>query len=67
MNAVVLCSRAPQNVMLNQALQRRSRAVMAKKCTKKREARAELSFCQSKAFAFAVLVDVAVVVAQAPY
>ena len=40
---------------------------MAKKCTKKREARAELSFCQSKAIAFAALVDVAVVVAKAPY
>ena len=31
---------------------RRSRAVTAKKCTKKRDARAELLFCQSKAIAF---------------
>ena len=41
----------------------------AKKCTKKRDARAELLFCQSilNLLFFAVLVDVAVVFAQAPY
>ena len=35
-----------------------SRGVTAKKCTKKRDARAKLLFCQSKPFCFfAVLVD----------
>ena len=45
----------------NKAFSRHTRAVTAKKCSKKREARAEL-FCQSKptVFLFAVLVDVAV-------
>ena len=40
------------------------RAVKAKKCTKKRNARAKLLICHSKpSCVFAVLVDVAVVVA----
>jgi len=43
---------------------RRCRAVTAEKFTKKRDARAKLLFCQFKPIAFfAVLVDVAVVVA----
>ena len=52
----------------NKLSSRRSRAVTAKKCTKKRDARAELLFCQSilNLLFFAVLVDVAVVF-QAPY
>ena len=39
---------------------------MAKKCTKKRDARAKLLFCQSQPIAcfFAVLVNVTVVVAR---
>ena len=54
---------------INSESSRRSRAVTAKKCTKKRDARAELLFCQSilNLLFFAVLVDVAVVFAQAPY
>ena len=42
---------------------------MAKKCTKKRDARAKLLFGQSRPIAFlpSVLVAVAVVVAQVPY
>ena len=36
----------------DQAFSRRSRAVTVKKCTKKRDARAELLFCQSKPIAF---------------
>ena len=44
---VVLCSRPPQNVK-----SRRICAVTAKKCTKRRDALAELLFCQSKPLAF---------------
>ena len=44
---VVLCSRPLQNVKLDR-LSRRSRTTKAKKCTKKRDARAKLLFCQSK-------------------
>ena len=41
---------------------------MARKCTKKRDARAKLLFCQSKPIAFfAVLVDVAVVMEMNPH
>ena len=40
-----MCSRPSQNVKLDIAEN-------AKKCTKKRDARAELLFCQSKPFAF---------------
>ena len=42
---------------------------MAKKCTKKRDARAKLLFGQSRPIAFlpSVLVAVAVAVAQVPY
>ena len=48
----------------NWAFSRRSRAVMAEKCFKKRDARADLFFCQSKPIAFfPVLVHVAVVFA----
>ena len=49
----------------NYAVSRRSRATTAKKCTKKRDARAKLFFRQSKPIVlfFAVLVAVAVVVA----
>ena len=43
---VVFCSR-PQDVTFS----RRSRAVTAKKCPKKRDARAKLLFCQSKPIA----------------
>ena len=45
---VVLGSRPPQNVKFS----RRSYAVTAKKCTKKRDARAELLFCRSKPITF---------------
>ena len=45
---VVSCSRPRQNVKLLQAVSRCSRATMAEKCTKKRDARAELLFCQFK-------------------
>ena len=63
---VVLSSLPPQTY--NYAFSRRSRAVTAKNCTKKRHARTDLLFCQSKPiFFFAVLVDVALVVAQARY
>ena len=53
----------------NKLSSRRSRAVTAKKCTKKRDGHAELLFCQSilNLLFFAVLDDVAVVFAQAPY
>ena len=40
-----MCSRPPQNVKLGIAEN-------AKKCTKKRDARAKLLFCQSEPFAF---------------
>ena len=43
-------ARPPQNVKLG--LSRRGRAVTAKKCTKKRDARAKLLFCRSKPIAF---------------
>ena len=47
----------------NYAFSPRSRALTAKKYTKKRDARAEFLFCQSKRIAFfSVLVDVAVFV-----
>ena len=47
----------------NYAFSPRSRAQTAKKYTKKRDARAEFLFCQSKRIAFfSVLVDVAVFV-----
>ena len=49
---VVLCSRPRQNVKLGILISCRSRAATAKKCTKKRDARAKLLFCQSKAIAF---------------
>ena len=39
----------------------------AKKCTKKRDARAKLLFCLSNYFFFDVLAAVAIVVAKAPY
>ena len=42
----VLCSRPPEKRA------RRSRAETAKKCTKKRDARTKLLFCQSKSTAF---------------
>ena len=45
---VVLGSRPPQNVKFS----RRSYAVTAKKCTKKRDARAKLTSCYYKPIAF---------------
>ena len=45
----VLCLRPPQNLKLVSS--RGSRARTAKKCTKKRDARAKLSFYQSKPIA----------------
>ena len=49
---------------IRDALSRCSRAMTAKKCTKKRDARAKLLFCYHTPIAFsAVLVAVAVVVA----
>ena len=51
----------------NYAFSPRSRALTAKKYTKKRDARAEFLFCQSKRIAFfSVLLDVAVFVSWAP-
>jgi len=49
----------------NKVVNSRCRAVTAKKCTKKRDARANLLFCQTTETYcfFDVLVDVAVVVA----
>ena len=49
-NKVVLCSHSPQNVKLG--ILCCSRVVMAKKFTKKHDARAELLFCQSKLITF---------------
>ena len=37
---------------MNKAFSRRSRAITPTKCTKKRDARAKLLFCQSKPIAF---------------
>ena len=51
----------------NYAVSRRSRATKAKKCTKKRDARAKLFFANINHCFFAVLVAVAVVVAYTPY
>ena len=63
---VVLYSRPRKNVKLF-ALSRRSRATTAKKCTKKRDTRANLLLRQSKPVGFfAVLVVVAVVVVKPP-
>ena len=39
-------------LVFTSSVSRRSRALTAKKCTKKRDARAKLLFCQSKAIAF---------------
>ena len=47
---VVLSSLPPQTY--NYAFSRRSRAVTAKNCTKKRDARTDLLFCQSKPISF---------------
>ena len=44
-----MCSRPPQDVKLG--ISRPSGAVTGKKCTKKRDARAGLLFCQSKPIA----------------
>ena len=44
-----MCLRPPQNLKFGSS--RRSRATTAKKCTKKRDAHAKLSFCQSKPIA----------------
>ena len=49
---VVLCSRPPQNVKSGVFTSYYSLPVTAKKCTKKRDARAKLLFCQSKPIAF---------------
>ena len=46
-----LCSRPPQNVKLG-TFTWYSRVVTAKKCTRKRDARAKLLFCRSKPTAF---------------
>ena len=45
-NVVVACLRPPQNEKLG------SRAVTAKKCTKKRDARAKMLFCLVKLLPF---------------
>ena len=45
----VLCLRSPQNLKLVSS--RSSRATTAKKCTKKRDVRARMSFYQSKPIA----------------
>ena len=59
---VVLCSRSQQKVKLGSSCH--SRAMMAKKCTKKCDAHAKLLFCQSKPTVFLPTL-VAVVVAVA--
>ena len=48
----MLCSPAPSSVRVELGSSCRSRASTTKKCTKKRDARAKLLFCQSKPIAF---------------